>query len=329
MKYKKYSYILVLILMLVVGITPIYAKSTGIFGTEGDKTKDCYYMSADGNFKTRMSLHWKLKIDYSEWYDYFRNFDAWENLTSSGFTKVTIDKVGEDNYINDAEHVSNWIEDLEDNCIKGKSVCFDTIYSSNWIWPTNYINSHWKADNTEPSCPKYVVYQDTTFRWVWVTNSQSEASKAEKDIRAQGVTGYYGTLTTVDEYWKDEIAAGIIEIDNGEVTCADYETIFGNPNDDGETFDPDGDGQSSIRYMINLVLQYVRIIVPILVILLGTLDFAKAVMAGKEDNMRKAQQDFIKRVLMGVAVFFVPLLVDLIMDLADIVWNGSYPNCGL
>ena len=46
--------------------------------------------------------------------------------------------------------------------------------------------------------------------------------------------------------------------------------------------------------------------------------------------MKKAQSTFIKRVIIGVAVFFVPAVVDLIMSLADIVWEGlGYTTCGL
>lgn len=85
----------------------------------------------------------------------------------------------------------------------------------------------------------------------------------------------------------------------------------------------------SLRELINEILQYPRIIVPIIVIGLGTLDLAKAVIASKEDEMRKAQKTFVKRVIIGVAFFLIPAFVDLIMWLANIVWNGAYPTCGL
>ena len=73
---------------------------------------------------------------------------------------------------------------------------------------------------------------------------------------------------------------------------------------------------------------YPKIIVPIIVIGLGTLDMSKAVLAAKEDEMRKAQATFIKRVLIGVCVFFVPAIVDLLMHFADIILGGANA-CGL
>lgn len=90
-----------------------------------------------------------------------------------------------------------------------------------------------------------------------------------------------------------------------------------------------GSGEGSLRELINDVLKYPKIIVPILLILLGTLDFAKAVIASKEDEMKKAQSTFIKRVIAAVGVFFVPVIVDLLMTLADMVWIGTgYSSCG-
>lgn len=87
---------------------------------------------------------------------------------------------------------------------------------------------------------------------------------------------------------------------------------------------------SDIIDLVKEILQYPRIIVPILVILLGMLDFGKAVIASKEDEMRKAQSTFIKRVIIGVIIFFVPTIVEILMEFADIVWAGlGYSTCDL
>lgn len=310
MKYKKYSYILALILMLIVGIKDVSAGSFWEGNVWGDETqtKMCYYMSDDGDFKTRVQINWNLVPDW------WNPFGGLEILDNAAYTDVHIDKTGENNYIYHDGFVANWVPDLaQDKCIAGGSVCFGTRYSS--VLDANGDFRNFK----EPNCPKYVVYQKSTYHWLWATDDSSKAIQAEKNIRSKGYNGYYGSLTTSDEYFKEFIEEGILTYDpSGEVTCQDYEAIFGSKDD------PD-----SIRYMVNTILQYVRIIVPILIILLGTIDFAKAVLAGKEDNMKKAQTDFIKRVMIGVAVFFVPLLVDVVMWLAYIVWAGQYPHCPL
>lgn len=89
----------------------------------------------------------------------------------------------------------------------------------------------------------------------------------------------------------------------------------------------DKNNPESIRYLVNEILQYPKIIVPILVIILGILDFGKAVMASKEDEMRKAQSTFIKRVLISIVIFFVPMILDIIMYFMDLALG--YTGCGL
>lgn len=84
---------------------------------------------------------------------------------------------------------------------------------------------------------------------------------------------------------------------------------------------------NSIRGLVNDVLEYPKIIVPILVIVLGILDFGKAVIASKEDEMKKAQSTFIKRVVIGVAVFFIPTILDIIMYFTDTFLGMA--TCGL
>jgi hypothetical protein len=86
-----------------------------------------------------------------------------------------------------------------------------------------------------------------------------------------------------------------------------------------------------LKSFLKDILMYPKIIVPILVILLGTLDFAKAVISSKEDEMKKAQTTFIKRLLLGIVIFFVPTIIDIIMYLANFVWShfGLDPNCKL
>lgn len=84
---------------------------------------------------------------------------------------------------------------------------------------------------------------------------------------------------------------------------------------------------ADLRELIDELLTYPKIIVPVLVIVLGMLDLGKAVIASKEDEMRKAQATFIKRVILGVVIFFVPVIVNVLMDIADAVWTD--PTIGL
>lgn len=66
---------------------------------------------------------------------------------------------------------------------------------------------------------------------------------------------------------------------------------------------------ANLWYVVGSVIMVVRIAIPIIIILLGTIDLGKAVMAGDEKQVKEAQGIFIKRLIYGVAVFFVVLAV--------------------
>ena len=69
--------------------------------------------------------------------------------------------------------------------------------------------------------------------------------------------------------------------------------------------------------IIKTVVTYIKWGVPILLILFGTIDLAKAVIAGKEDEMKKAQNTFIKRLIYAIAVFLVVTLVSFVMGIVS------------
>ena len=73
---------------------------------------------------------------------------------------------------------------------------------------------------------------------------------------------------------------------------------------------------------LKYIFTAIEITVPILVIVLCTIDMIKAVVAQDDGEMKKAQSRAIKRIAIGLVVFFVPVLVDLLLDLVGIA-NGS------
>lgn len=69
----------------------------------------------------------------------------------------------------------------------------------------------------------------------------------------------------------------------------------------------------TIPYIVSTLILLIKIVVPILLIIFGMLDLGKAVVASKEDEIKKGQQLFIKRVITAVIVFFVVQLVQIII----------------
>ena len=66
-------------------------------------------------------------------------------------------------------------------------------------------------------------------------------------------------------------------------------------------------------YLVSTAILIIKIVVPILLIIFGMLDLGKAVVASKEDEIKKGQQTFLKRVVSAVIVFFVIQIVQLLI----------------
>ena len=84
--------------------------------------------------------------------------------------------------------------------------------------------------------------------------------------------------------------------------------------------------------VITLAKNIVRLLqfgIPIVLVLFGMLDLGKAVVAGKEDEMKKFQGALIKRVIYAVAVFLVVTIVSFAMGLVgSTAWKDCWGNVG-
>ena len=69
--------------------------------------------------------------------------------------------------------------------------------------------------------------------------------------------------------------------------------------------------------LIQGVLAIIQFVIPVLLILLGTIDLGKAVISSDDKEVKAAQGRLIKRVIYAVAIFFIALLVQLVMGLVD------------
>lgn len=58
----------------------------------------------------------------------------------------------------------------------------------------------------------------------------------------------------------------------------------------------------------------VKIVAPILLLLFTSFDFAKAVFNDNKDGLNKAMQNFLKRAIATLVVFFAPNIIELILS---------------
>ena len=80
-----------------------------------------------------------------------------------------------------------------------------------------------------------------------------------------------------------------------------------------------------VNFIHNIIV-LIKIAVPVILVIFGMLDLAKGVIAGKEDEIKKGQQVFIKRLIAGVIVFFIITIVQLVMGVISSE-DDSYWDC--
>lgn len=78
-------------------------------------------------------------------------------------------------------------------------------------------------------------------------------------------------------------------------------------------------GDTGIK-IFKIIKTILAVVVPIILLVMGSLDFAKAVFASDENNIKKAQGTFIKRVIICFVIFLIPSVLKFILEIAKVVW---------
>ncbi len=90
---------------------------------------------------------------------------------------------------------------------------------------------------------------------------------------------------------------------------------------------------ANVIRIIGFVLNLIQWVVPIILIVLGTIDLVKAVIAGKEDEIKNNQKTLVKRIIAAIIIFLIPLIVSVITGLLGTdewkeCWNANH-NLGV
>lgn len=76
---------------------------------------------------------------------------------------------------------------------------------------------------------------------------------------------------------------------------------------------------SLIKQFINIV----KIAIPIILIVMGMIDLAKAMMSADDGAMKKAQGSFVKKLIAGVCVFLVPTILNFVLSVVATGTKGE------
>lgn len=175
--------------------------------------------------------------------------------------------------------------------------CLDNIEKSLFC-TANFIS----VSDTSEGCPSEINVYDATYRYNW-----------------GGFTYLYFYPSRVSDFPKSQSAVGLIDKRQNEwVTYLLNDECTNNPVP--TPIDPCDLISEELMGYINEALKYIRIFVPILLLVLVATDFLKAAFSSTEDAMKKTQAKTIKRIVIAVIIFFVPTIVNLILNLTNDIW---------
>ncbi len=78
---------------------------------------------------------------------------------------------------------------------------------------------------------------------------------------------------------------------------------------------------------VHTVILVIQIAVPVVLVIMGMLDLFKAITAQKDDEIKKGQQMFVKRLIAAALVFFVIAVVKLLFSFVAEDKNGNMIDC--
>lgn len=69
-----------------------------------------------------------------------------------------------------------------------------------------------------------------------------------------------------------------------------------------------------ILQLVGYVITIFKVAIPLIIVAMGMFDFGKAVVAEKEDEIKKQTKRLLMRVVAGIVIFFIPTIVLFIFE---------------
>lgn len=113
-----------------------------------------------------------------------------------------------------------------------------------------------------------------------------------------------------DDTTEDETAGG-----SGTQNCQGSDSLLGDPND-----------EDSVAWLLQQLLNFIKIGGPLIVVVLSSIDFAKVIVNGDDEGMQKAFKKLGQRLALAAALFFIPIIVQALLDVFGIMSDST---CGL
>lgn len=129
-------------------------------------------------------------------------------------------------------------------------------------------------------------------------------------------TSYSETqLNGVSKYVQIAANNSATDLKNNFDSKQNCKSLLGNPDDD-----------KSVAWLLVKILNYLRILGPLLVVVLSGIEFAKTIVSSDDEHMKKAESRLVTRLILVAVLFLVPTLTKLLLQIFNVI---SDPMCGI
>lgn len=277
-------------------------KACGIDGNEYNIVEQYYQdtkdsiLTKDKNFDIWFNLisRYMLEDNPEKFFNYFKSTNNVSNENDSNLSEQTKLCLEMAKKITEVDKIDNKKDDLNENT----PVCNYYCYSENSLAQTEC-----KKSDVYKSCVNCYTIKSST--------DQAKCLEPYKEVSDKNKTAFDNKHSTAYQDLKEALLSVAdptlkIKFKGYKVKCEDV-VIF---------------------HDLYIILS---IAAPILVIIFGSLDYAKAVFASDVEKMEKSKKKFPKRVALVVLFMLVPVVINLILNLysksTDIDVNSNLMYC--
>ncbi len=153
----------------------------------------------------------------------------------------------------------------------------------------------------------------------------------EFEIRNSGTSSIFRTGTCPDKskYVVSYQEDGYYNISTKDATSNDHKKNDSVDWGDQTKVNCEGILGDDLIDFINKVFRWIQIIAPIFVIIMGSVDFAGAILQDDKDALKKASSKFVKRLIIAVALFFIPIILSFLLDIFNDLTGAATSTCGI
>lgn len=245
---------------------------------------------------------------YSDFNDVF---DV-DSQSANAFSRE--DKNYIDNVIYDLNNSSTYSDDdlaFCDFSREGNNT-YDNLYKA--LDFANYVENSYLDSNN---------YKTHLFlRKLLKNNDYEKLAEAVKNNLGTGSKCYekFGTYDNGSKfetlYDKAELYLNGQKVDPNKNTIKDCKSLLGDPNTPGE-----------VAYYLQRILNFIKILGPVLIIALSVYDYVKAIPSGDKEILSKVNKRSAIRISAGIALFFTPILIKALFTLLGL-YSGDDCNIG-